>query len=296
MAARVRTRLATAAAHAASADAVCARLATLHAAPAVTPVDGPDVWAVHASAVRVAADVLTDVRNKAPAVAQASPMPTDASCASLAPLLAEAAPLAARLAAVADAVRNTGLKMCTHEEGALLTTSAALVRACGVALTSLEKEAPALTALTAPARTYLATLALPAPPAMMPAQAEAHDADDVCNAVLVVAQELHALPPPPAELVDRVLVDEMARLADVERVLRPAHMLARFRTVPGTRECVQATYPFVAAYARWVFAHAHHLSLLYRAVARLELVLCTIVTTLATRGFCTPPEEDEQTN
>ncbi|KAI3625290.1 hypothetical protein CBS9595_000651 [Malassezia furfur] len=296
VAARVRTRLATAAVHAASADAVCARLATLHAAPAVVSVDGPDAWAAHASAVRVAADVLTDVRNKAPAVAQASPMPTDASCASLAPLLAEAAPLAARLAAVADAVRNTGLKMCTHEEGALLTTSAALVRACGVALTSLEKEAPALTALTAPARTYLATLALPAPPAMMPAQAEAHDADDVCNAVLVVAQELHALPPPPAELVDRVLVDEMARLADVERVLRPAHMLARFRTVPGTRECVQATYPFVAAYARWVFAHAHHLSLLYRAVARLELVLCTIVTTLATRGFCTPPEEDEQTN
>ncbi|WFC94542.1 hypothetical protein MBRA1_001174 [Malassezia brasiliensis] len=296
VAARVRARLATAAVHAASADAVCGRLATLHAAPAVVAIDGPDAWAAHACAVRVAADVLTDVRNKAPAVAQASPMPTDASCASLAPLLSEAAPLAARLAAVADAVRDTGLQMCTHEEGALLTTSAALVRDCGAALAALEKEAPALAALTAPARAYLATLALPPPPAMAPAQAEAHETDDVCNAVLVVAQELHALPPPPAELVDRVLVDEVARLADVERVLRPAHMLARFRTVPATRVCVQAVYPFVATYARWVFAHAHHLSLLYRALARLELVLCTVTTTLATRGFCTPPEEDEQTN
>ena len=296
VAARVRTRLATAAAHAAAAEAVCARLATLHAARAVVPVEGPDAWATHAHAVRVAADVLADVSAQAPAVAQASPIPGDASCVSLAPLLTEAAPLATRLAAVAEAVRSTGLNMCMDEEAALLDTSAALVRACGAALASLESEAPALAALTAPARAYLATLALPAAPGTTPAPAEASDVDDVCNAVLVVAQELHALPPPPAELVDRVLVDEMARLADVERVLRPAHMLARFRTVPGTHVCVQAAYPFVAAYARWVFAHAHHLSLLYRALARLELVLCTIVTTLATRGFCTPPEEDEQTN
>ena len=125
---------------------------------------------------------------------------------------------------------------------------------------------------------------------------EAEDTGRIRSSILVIAQEVNALSPISTPLGDRAIPEQVAHITAVERVLRPHEIsdaiCAAFTTnsVHTPREIA----PFLGPYTELLFAHASTLSIVYRALARLGIVLCIIVTNLAVKGFCTPPVAEQE--
>ncbi|WFD33761.1 hypothetical protein MCUN1_000578 [Malassezia cuniculi] len=124
----------------------------------------------------------------------------------------------------------------------------------------------------------------------------ATDTDALCSSVLVIAQELSGVGAIDEALADRAIPEQMTRLATVERILRP-HEIGDAICAAMSNDALESARqiaPFLAPYTELLFAHARTISLVYRALARLVIVLCVIVTNLATKGFCTPPPAEEE--
>lgn len=233
--------------------------------------------------------------------------------AGLVPLYARVAPLECHVPDMSDLrhkaqalhmhARNvaqalaTGIPVCTDAEYARLKECASLLeQADGVML----QVSAGLAAPSALFRTWLAEVACKARLHVLDRTAETPrpaDTDAVRSSILVIAQELSTYEPLAEPLADRAIPEQVARLAAADRILRPHEMSDAICAACANDpiESARQLVPFLRPYSELLFAHASTLSLVSRALARLVVVLCVIVTNLAAKGFCTPPPvEDEE--
>lgn len=211
----------------------------------------------------------------------------------------------AQLQALATALTDTGVPLCTEHELELVVSSTQVLRDALHLFKHAANTVPSLTLLAVPMRDWLENICTPI--ACHSREEEAASvqslSDKVCSSVLVIAQELHKQPIPAQDeraMPERWLVDETAKLHAFDRILRPQavadairNAMAKAGSGPVTRTCVQDMNKFLAPYTQWLWSHVSCLSLWNRSMMRLTLVLSVIMTSLATNGFCQPPEESQ---
>ncbi|WFC97593.1 hypothetical protein MYAM1_000308 [Malassezia yamatoensis] len=298
VATRLRHRIALAAENSKLVSALHARIQQLCQAAKIITLNGTQHFVVHCTALRIACNVLTEVYQRIPLYLGTSVFPqSNTSFDILTSLARQAQDLAARISDVVDLLHFTQYFACTDEEMELLEQSQTLVMQCIATLESLGERDPQLLIIIRPAKQYLCQLSIPrSDDSIRELHEHSNSAKEVCNVVLVVAQDLAKADKPPLEIQHGGLLVEFKRAVSMERHLRPAPMVQRIREIPATAVNLKEIEPYIAAYSRMTFAHAHNLSMLYRSLVRLDLVLITILVTLASKGFCTPPEEDTQSN
>ncbi|WFD41675.1 hypothetical protein MPSI1_000307 [Malassezia psittaci] len=298
VASRLRHRIALAAENSKLVGALHARIQQLSQAATIFTLNHTQHFIEHCNALRIAYNVLTEVHQQIPLYLDTSRLPrSDTSFDILTALAQQAQDLGERISDVAELLQFTQYLACTDAEMGLLEQSHTLVMQCIATLESLGESEAQLVIISRPAKEYLCQMSMPRPDDSMRELSEHSNlAKELCNVVLVVAQDLAKADKPPSEIQDGGLMVELKRVVSVERYLRPGPMVQRIREIPATAVNLKEIEPYIAAYSRMTFAHAHNLSMLYRSMVRLDLVLITIVVTLASKGFCTPPEEDTQSN
>ena len=289
----VRRRFARAARAARDVCAVAARLRALSVRGVAARVSR-DAVARAADLLGRARLALDEVVAAAPQHMRVSPLGGAADLAPLAALGHEADALRARLAALRESLA-TGLALVTPDEVELLAVTQRWRGAARAALSAAAAAAPALLLLTVPTCAWLDEAADVDVAAADPADAAA--GDRVCASVLVVAQELQGVAPCDAA-GDRLVRDETARLGVVDRVLRADAMVDAARAAAARADggALHAMAECLAPYAELVWAHAAATSAWYRGLMRVSVVLSVLMTSLAQRGFCTPPEQDDEAN
>ena len=254
------------------------------------------------------ASALEELASAVPPLVRASPLPSAAPWDEFATLAHRARRASGALAELVSALGETHLHLVSAAEQTLLERGGAELFAeaenvLGAALGA----APALEPYAAPTKAWVA--AMRAAPAKAPAPAQPGDdaaceaaSDELRSSLLVIAQTLQEVQPADAEqLADAALPAELARLEQAERLLKPHLVSARLESAlgrPAAPAALQRTArelaPFLELYAQLLYTHVQALSFAYRSVARLTLVVCVILNNLATRGFCTPPEEQPE--
>ncbi|CAO1630303.1 unnamed protein product [Sympodiomycopsis kandeliae] len=136
----------------------------------------------------------------------------------------------------------------------------------------------------------------------------AHIAGDrLISSVLQVAQDLQKLQPSRGssdedELADKAIMGDLASTRAVRNALRITEIREqidsflewqRGRTGDVLADEVGRVLPFVMKYADWVFAHLHAMLHWHKSLLKLTYCMANTVTSLATKGFCKPPEQDD---
>jgi len=130
--------------------------------------------------------------------------------------------------------------------------------------------------------------------------------DKIVNSLLVVAQDLRALPTPKPvvededleETPDRYLVDGSATLGKTLQLLRLPDLVAQLKdlfhhssaSVFVSQAVVHRITPFLAEYALAVESHLVASSSWTGAIYKLAFILSSMTASLALKGFCTPQE------
>ena len=227
------------------------------------------------------------------------------------PTLQDWPPLLERLRASRAALQGlletwnaTHMWLATEADHAMLQESTAALQATLQVLRATAHAAPSMQLITIPICAWLE----PGCEAMVWSATRAEGdiqshTDQVCSSVLVILQDMKALPPqaPRGEVVpDQFVPDEMSRLQTIHRILKPQKVVEALRACVAnagsdttSTQCMATLAQFLKPYLDLAVAHTMSMSRWYRAWMRLCLVLSVIMTTLATKGFCQPPEEDD---
>ena len=92
---------------------------------------------------------------------------------------------------------------------------------------------------------------------------------------------------------------DISRLLAVESVARTVALFMDELTIlpPSRRlEMIQSMLPFVDAYLRLVYNHLLVQTNFVKSLLKLSYVLCSVVLSLSTKGFCKPPDVEESTS
>lgn len=248
-------------------------------------------------------DALVQLATEALRAVEASPLGGDVPWADLERWTERVREAHQRLAAVCATWDVVPVGLLTLSEIETVRASEQVLVEVHDALRALGETVPAVQVLTMPLCAWLAEvctpLCLPNVPDAGPALQAA--SDRVCSAVLVIVQAL----PSSAPADDLSLLDEAERLYALDRMLRPHQLadligeaLALAGSGVGTPGCLGEMARFVVPYAELLGTHLASVSLWYRSLMRLCVILCVIITSLAQKGFCQPPEDDgaEQDN
>lgn len=235
---------------------------------------------------------------------QVSPLPTSPDLAPVQSLQTRVREVHAQLEALASALSDSGITLCTEQEFDMVATSTHVLQDAQKVFEQLA-DTPSLTLLAVPMRDWLETISTPIACHTREENAASVQSlsDKVCSSMLVIAQELHKQPTPVQggdALPERWFVDEVSKLHAIDRILRPQAVAGAIRdamatagTGPVTMTCVQDMNKFLAPYTQWLWTHMSCVSLWNRSMMRLTLVLSVLMTSLATQGFCQPPEESQ---
>ena len=248
-----------------------------------------------------AAEALTQLAREAPDAVRASPLGGDVPLARIEEWGARVQSAHARLAAVCATWATSSLGLLTASEVAVVQDSTQVLLDVHGALAALGREVPGVQVLTAPLCAWLGPACEPLALSDAPASGALQAASDrVCSSVLVIVQELQGQEPPAADDEPCQLLAEAERIHALDRTLRPnqvADAMCEALALAGsgdvTSACVGDMARFVAPYAELLGTHLAATSLWFRALMRLCVVLSVIMTTLAQKGFCQPPDEDE---
>lgn len=293
--------------------------------------DAKDVWALterlahlHGPLTRISAPCLAQICERVNQLARVS-QALDEIVATT-PMLVEVSPMMgapdlsgiqsqnchvrqtlARLTPLAHVLQTTRLYLCTKKELDLVDDSTSVLQNTLTCLNNLTHATPALSLVTVPTSEWLESYCTNGCGSTTAESDEEADtvqtlSDKVCSSILVIAQELARIPPPEQSenLAERLVVNETARLQQVDRILRPQAVAQAIRDALSgagsgelTQACIQDLSKFLRPYTEWLWVQVSSVSLWSRAIMRLTLILSVIMTSLATKGFCQPPEETQ---
>ncbi|WFD19314.1 hypothetical protein MCAP1_001539 [Malassezia caprae] len=254
-----------------------------------------------ADALARTAEALAQLAAEAPGVVRMSPLGGEVPVARIEEWAERVRGAHTRLLAVCATWTSTSVGLLTAAEVAVVHESTHVLVDVHGALDTLGRDVPSLQVLTVPLCAWLESEREPLVLADTPASSALQAASDrVCSSVLVVAQELQGKELPTGDDDLCPLIAEAERIHALDRALRPHQMaeamceaLALAGSGDATMACVSDMARFVAPYAELLGTHLASTSLWYRSLMRLCVILSVIMTSLAQKGFCQPPEEDE---
>jgi len=254
-----------------------------------------------ADALARTAEALTQLALEAPGAVRLSPLGGDVPLARMDEWAERVRHVRTRLSAVCATWTSTSVGLLTAAEVAVVHESTQVLVDVHGALDTLGRDVPSLQVLTMPLCAWLEAECVPLDLADAPGSSALQAASDrVCSSVLVIAQELQGkeLPADDGDLCQ--LLAEAERIHTLDRALRPhqiAEALSEALALAGSGDATMASVSdmarFVAPYAGLLGTHLASTSLWYRSLMRLCVILSVIMTTLAQKGFCQPPDEDE---
>ncbi|KAJ1018157.1 hypothetical protein NDA16_005023 [Ustilago loliicola] len=233
-----------------------------------------------------------------------------------------------RVARTAQAHVRDGLFFLTEQERTAVQESRKLIEGIEEDLRSYVESMPALESLLHPVWKFTATgprlvdrclATLDAPlKGSCQAQELVQQANALVSAVLQVAQDVRRTSPATSKgattsddgagsLADKVITSELQALQTQQAILRSSSVLAEVQKLSSTaqhlareqdaEELVQVqlagVYPFLHEYAELLRAHLLASAHFSRSLLKLDHVLCHLMTALASKGFCKPPEEQQ---
>lgn len=130
--------------------------------------------------------------------------------------------------------------------------------------------------------------------------------DRLINSILQIAQNVRQAAdsdlPDLEALADKAVPSDIGRMLMVQKTLRFEDIWAQIEDVlraqeGATQDCVvgelSRVVPFIAEYASWMSAHADSALRWQRSLLKLVYCMSKTVTSLASKGFCKPPEQDD---
>lgn len=233
-----------------------------------------------------------------------------------------------RIAGTAQRHLGEGLFFLTEQELSAVLESRKLVEDIEEKVGGFCESIPALESLLHPvwklaatgprlADRCLATLEAPLKGSCQ-AQEFVQQANALVSAVLQVAQDVRRAGPASStdataadgeaySLADKVMISELQALQTQQAVLRSSSVLAEVQKLSymaqhlarakDAEELVQVqlagVYPFLHEYVEMLRAHSLASAHFSRSLLKLDHVLCHLMTALASKGFCKPPEEQQ---
>ncbi|GAC77348.1 translation initiation factor 2C [Moesziomyces antarcticus T-34] len=242
--------------------------------------------------------------------------------------LTNSASLVETLTEATRASGPNGLAFLTEQERSHVEASATLVKSIEEGLREHLQVMPALESLLHPVWTWTAAnfglfencLAQTKTPlgASRETQGLAHQANKLISAVLQIAQDVRKTGSASAAgtvsadeasdgLSDKIISSELQALQAQQAVLRSASVLSEVQKLfelaqqlsrdaeAETFVQVQlaAVYPFLHEFSALLRTHLLASAHLSTSLLKLDHVLCHLMTALASKGFCKPPEEQE---
>ncbi|GAC98481.1 hypothetical protein PHSY_006075 [Pseudozyma hubeiensis SY62] len=279
------------------------------------------------------ADSLTEIQTQAPRFLATSAFPAgpaDTLIGQLSPLAAQLGQKAASVEVLAKtAIKGgKGLFFVTEQERISLEAGRDLVENLQRDLFIHLQDLPALEALLHPVWKWISeslplfdrcldTLDAPLKGSFQP-EIFVQQANTVISAVLQVAQDVRrahsAVSSDPTDLddsasplSDKVVTTELHTLQTQQAMLRSSsvflevekllHMAQQLARDTDAEEMVQvqlaAVYPFLCEYSELLRAHLLASAHYSRSLLKLDHTLCHLLTALASKGFCKPPEEQQ---
>ncbi|KAJ9475426.1 Midasin [Pseudozyma hubeiensis] len=279
------------------------------------------------------ADSLTEIQTQAPKFLATSAFPAgpaDAFTGQLSPLAAQLGQTAAFVEVLARTATEGGksLFFVTEQERTSLEAGRNLVENLERDLFARLQELPALEALLHPVWKWISeylplfdrcldTLDAPMKGSCQP-EIFVQQANTVISAVLQVAQDVRradsAVTSDPTNLddsasllSDKVIPIELHTLQTQQAMLRSSsvfsevdkllHMAQQLARDTDAEEMVQVqlacVYPFLCEYSELLRAHLLASAHFSRSLLKLDHTLCHLMTALASKGFCKPPEEQQ---
>ncbi|WFD22919.1 hypothetical protein MEQU1_001598 [Malassezia equina] len=247
------------------------------------------------------ADALTQLADEAPGIVRMSPLGGDVPLATIEAWAERVRSMHARLAAVCATWSTTSVGLLTESDVATVQESSHVLLDMQASLSALGRDVPAVQVLTMPMCAWLQAECVPLSLGKAPESSDLQAASDrVCSSVLVIAQELQGKVPVAQDEEPCQLLHETERFHTLDRTLRPHQMADLIKDAlllaghgAMSEACVAEMARFVAPYAELLGTHLAAMSLWYRSLMRLCVILSVIMTSLAQKGFCQPPEEDE---
>lgn len=231
--------------------------------------------------------------------------------------------LKGEVAQLCDLLQSTKAPLLFVHESSVLDRCSAFFGHARQILSSYEVSSPALGPLCRPTREWLegnGSVLEHCQNAMRPQSnptsstlALGDQGDRLISSILVIVQTLRKADETVSasgdedELPDKALPTHIARLHKVQQMLRSETIEAELeqlfaliaaldghaQDLTALSRCLTRVAPFVDEYVSLLGAHLSASGVWYRTVLKFAYILCTTVTTLATKGFCKPPEEEQ---
>ena len=171
-------------------------------------------------------------------------------------------------------LQTTRLYLCTKKELDLVDDSTSVLQNTLTCLNNLTHATPALSLVTVPTSEWLESYCTNGCGSTTAESDEEADtvqtlSDKVCSSILVIAQELARIPPPEQSenLAERLVVNETARLQQVDRILRPQAVAQAIRDALSgagsgelTQACIQDLSKFLRPYTEWLWVQVSSVS------------------------------------
>lgn len=233
----------------------------------------------------------------------------------LSQLLQETSSLAFEVRDLSQKFEHSDLKVWTQSEAALPERALALLSAISEELLQAHQSVPAIEALCIPARAWFneqhqsvqeqLTAGTGQGQPVNAAQVS-KQCNDLISSVLLIAQELGCLPPlevsEEGDISDGAIRDDLRKLSSADRSLRAHEMCQQIhnclRAISSSDgndgvQNIRRITPFIASYSKLVASHLDSSLGWLKSFLRLTLVVTNTVTSLAQKGFCKPPEQDQ---
>ncbi|SNX87533.1 related to MDN1 - Huge dynein-related AAA-type ATPase (midasin) [Melanopsichium pennsylvanicum] len=315
-----------------SLEVVTGRMRNLHTATLGTPTRASESAPFRTLADFLArlADALDEIKIQAPKFLATSAFSAgkDTLTGRLPSLTADLLKHALEIERIAKTAQADKLFFLTEEERASIEASRDLLDSLERDLCDHVQSLPALESLLHPVWKWtvggtklvdrcLATLDAPLKAACQPEDL-VHQANIVVSAVLQVAQDIRRAGTAPVAnqansdegapgLADKVITTELATLQAQQAMLRSSSVLSEVQKLftlaqqlarnEEAEEMVHvqlaAVYPFVHEFSELLRAHLLASAHFSRSLLKLDHTLCHLMTALASKGFCRPPEEQQ---